>query len=143
MTTVKDILDAKYRVDRACYIIHDNKRIAKFLRWYNLYNPGFIYSIIPIWENYDGAYVPGLPWDTTHLEHYIYIECMPPFYYDRYIPETREDWDDYAHNVGLFVDREKRDSWDLMIYYKGRVFNSDLFVEDFDINIQEAFPGWC
>lgn len=73
--------------------------------------------------------------DEVVLRDYVFYEYMPAFYYLRYIPEQRIDWDDYDRAKGLETGGV-RDSWKLMLAYKGRAHEDRFLVEECEIDYE-------
>ncbi len=98
----------------------------------------YSYVFSPDWEEWRKAgepHIAGLPMDEVVLKDYIFYEYLPAFYYTRYIPPQRVDWDYYARRKGIDPDKE-HDPWEMMIAYQGRCMEDQFLVEKCEINYE-------
>lgn len=138
MFTVEDLKAEHMYPTDMCWIIWEGHKVCRFSRWVGVGRRSYTYVFSPDWEEWKKAgrpHIAGLPMDEIVLSDYVFYEYMPAFYYLRYIPEQRADWDDYARAKGLETGGE-RDSWKLMLAYKGRAHEDRFLVEECEIDYE-------
>lgn len=131
MWTVEDLKENRWRPVNACWIIWEGHRVCKFARWMQPGSRSYTYVFTPDWETWKRAGKPdidGLPMEEVVLGDYVFYEHLPAFYYKRYVPVNREDWEWHARRLNMDLDKE-RDSWDMMIAAKGMIHEDRFTVE--------------
>lgn len=131
MFTIEDLKKEHMIPINMSWITWEGQNVCRFSRWIGMGRRAYTYVFSPDWEAWKKAgcpHIAGLPMEDVMLRDYVFYEYLPAFYYLRYIPEQREDWDDYAKAKGLVIGGE-RDSWELMIAYHGRAHEDRFQVE--------------
>lgn len=136
MYTIEDLKSEHMYPTDMCWILWEGKKVCRFSRWVGPGRRTYTYVFTPDWDVWRSAgepHIAGLPMDEVVLSDYIFYEYLPAFYYTRYIPPQREDWDHYAKRVGLRTDIE-HDPWEMMIAYKGKCMEDRFLVEECEVD---------